>query len=437
MKNFLIILASAAMLFASCSTTKQNEQQPNVAIIFIDDMGFADPSCFGNPAMTTPHIDSLAASGMKFTNFYVNSPICSPSRVALNTGQYPMRYKIHSFLSTRRHNENRRMNHFLDPSAPTIAKTLKANGYATGHFGKWHMGGGRDVGNAPLPQAYGFDKSLVSFEGLGDRILWPNHKMADKSVEHGQGKLLREPKHRTTEIYVDSALSFVNNVGDKPFYVHLFPNDVHDAHLPKEGAEDEFKDVTNHFYEQKFFAVLKEMDVQIGRFIKGLEDAGKLDNTIIIFTSDNGPTDWPWYTKPGRYPEDYEGEMSPTGFTGPYFGRKWSLYEGGIRMPFIISWKGKVPAGVTDSTTIASAFDLHPSLCEMLNVDTPAGLDGNDKSTAFLGEPLENVPALMWEYSSNPGGSIKPGTKKYRSPVLAIRDGDWKLLCNNDSSRIE
>lgn len=147
---------------------------PNVVIIFIDDMGYADPSCFGNPMVKTPNIDALAEEGLKFTNFYVNSPICSPSRVALTTGRYPMRYSIHSYIASSRQNKARAMADYLEPSAPTFARTLQQNGYATGHFGKWHMGGGRDLGDVPLPMEYGYDKSLVSFEGIGDRVLFPD-----------------------------------------------------------------------------------------------------------------------------------------------------------------------------------------------------------------------------------------------------------------------
>ena len=163
--------------------------QPNFLVIFIDDMGFADPSCFGNPLIKTPHIDKLAAEGIKLTNFYVNSPICSASRVALTTGQYQGRWKIHSYLNTRAGNANRGMANYLHPSAPMTAKKLKAAGYATAHFGKWHMGGGRDVGDAPLPQAYGFDESLVSFEGLGDRII-DNPRAVERARALGHGTVI-------------------------------------------------------------------------------------------------------------------------------------------------------------------------------------------------------------------------------------------------------
>ncbi|MCA9198775.1 MAG: sulfatase-like hydrolase/transferase, partial [Planctomycetales bacterium] len=144
---------------------------PNIVVVFIDDMGWSDLSCFGGTHTTTDQIDGLANEGIRFTNFYVNSPICSPSRVALSTGQYPHRHRITSYLARRELNQERGIAQWLDPQAPMLARQLQQAGYATGHFGKWHMGGQRDVAEAPLIPEYGFDASLTNFEGLGPRVL--------------------------------------------------------------------------------------------------------------------------------------------------------------------------------------------------------------------------------------------------------------------------
>ena len=145
-----------------------------------------------------------------------------------------------------------------------------------------------------------------------------------------------------------------------------------------------------------------------------------------------------------NYPKGYEGELYPPGFTGGFFGRKWSLYEGGIRMPFIMRWDSKIPKSLKDSTSIVTAMDLFPSICSLIGIEYPKNLDGIDKSKSFLGSPIVNKSPVMWEYSSNPGGSIKPGgswnidgslkpkNRSFHSPNLAIRDGDWKLLINTD-----
>lgn len=397
-------------------------ESPNVVVFFIDDMGYGDPSCFGNPVVQTPNIDRLATEGIKFTNFYVNSPICSASRVALTTGQYQQRYRIHSYLAGRKQNRERKMPDWLDPHAATLAKTLKNNSYKTAHFGKWHMGGGRDVHDAPLPQAYGFDESLVSFEGLGDRLLWNKN---DRSWQHGRGKLQAIEKHKTTQTYVDRAIDFIKRNKDDRFYVRVFPNDVHDAHRPSAAQLAKWKDKASNEFEAKFFAVLDEMDRQLGRVLNTIDELGLAEETLVIFTSDNGPTDWPMY---------YERGVTPPGFTGPLFGRKWSLYEGGIRMPFLARWKGHIPAGEVDDTTVMAAIDILPTVAKLTESTLLEGhhVDGLDRSAAILGEPIQRTTPLFWEYGVH--GSIQPGKPEHRSPQLAVRDGTWKLLCNPDGS---
>lgn len=432
--TFVILLFTTFVNHAKSQNSK--DKDPNVVIIFIDDLGYADPSCFGNTLVETPNIDALANNGLVMTNFYVDSPICSPSRTALLTGRYPMRNRIHSFINDSKNNKRRNMADFLDPDVSTIAKALQDNGYKTGHVGKWHLGGGRDVDYAPHISEYGFDYSFTSFEGLGDRVLFKDHALSKQSSELGQGDVVWANKGEVTEMYVDSALAFMERTQDQPFYLQFFPDDVHDRHIPKPGHQERFKDVTDNPFEQKFLAVLVEMDRQIGRLLDQMRRMGKLDNTLVVFTSDNGPTDWERYYKRNNYPDGYDGKLYAPGFTGLFFGRKWSLYEGGIRMPFIVHWKDVIPEGKADLQTIMSAKDLYPTICGILDIDYPDNLDGIDKSEAWMGCPIADVPPLFWEYGSAPGGSIQPGKKEHRSPQLAMRDGKWKLLMNNDSTRI-
>ena len=164
----LALFAVAALILPSMTLA---DDRPNIVMVFIDDMGWGDFSCFGNHDAQTPNIDRLAAEGVRFEQFYVNSPICSPSRTALSTGQYPQRWRITSFLNNRKNNTDRGMAQWLDPKAPMLARSLQSAGYATGHFGKWHMGGQRDVSDAPPITDYGFDESLTNFEGMGPKLL--------------------------------------------------------------------------------------------------------------------------------------------------------------------------------------------------------------------------------------------------------------------------
>ncbi len=424
-RRFLYLIVFFITLFVTCQNNlaQSINAKPNIIFILIDDMGYGDLSCYGNTKVKTPNFDRLAASGVKFTQFYVNSPVCSPSRVALMTGQYPQRWDITSYLSSRKENTDRKLAHYLDPKAPSLGRVMKSAGYATGHFGKWHLGGGRDVGDAPHPSAYGFDQSLVNMEGLGDRILEKGLKLADQSATLGQGKMIWAEKHEMTRIYIDSALAFIGRNKEKPFYINLWPGDVHDMHQPQAGTVEKFASVSSNPYEQKFFAVLEETDRQLGRLLDGLEAAGVAGNTLVVLTSDNGPTDWPMY---------YQAGQTPPGSTAHFYGRKWSLYEGGIRVPFMVSWKRKFPVGLTDSTTVGVAFDLFPSLCQLARIPLPQSIkpDGVDISAAFYGKPLSRKKDICWEYPNLP----KPGKAEFVSPQLAIRSGDWKLLMEKDGT---
>ncbi len=421
----LLFLIAVAAGVKSASAEAPRSEKPNILVIFIDDMGFADPSCFGNPLIKTPHIDQLATEGIKLTNFYVNSPICSASRVALTTGQYQGRWKIHSFLNSRAGNANRGMANYLDPSAPTTAKKLKAAGYATAHFGKWHMGGGRDVDDAPLPQAYGFDESLVSFEGLGDRLI-SNTKGVERARALGHGKIIPCERWERIQIQTDRTIDFIRRHRDEPFYLRLFPNDVHDAHVPFPGSADKFKSVSDDPYVRNFFAVLEEMDRQIGRVIATIDELELDKKTLVLFTSDNGPTDWPRKYKTGP----------PAGFTGPYRGRKWSLFEGGIRMPFIARWPGKIPAGIEDTSSVMIAIDISPTICRFAGVAVEDDLDGLDRSDVLLGKASRRAQPVFWQYG-HPHAILKGGKPEHQSPTFAMRDGRWKFLINPDGSEAQ
>ncbi len=427
--GFLFVFATlfAAPQWGACQEAPP--EHPNLVFIFVDDMGYGDPSCFGNTKVETPNMDALAAEGLKLTNFYVVSPICSPSRVGVTTGHFPARHGFSSYLNDRKTNRKKGMPDFLDPEAPAIARAFKKAGYATAHFGKWHMGGGRDVDDAPLPSTYGFDEHLVSFEGLGDRILFPG-KLQDMSAKLGHGEINFVEKHEMSGIYVDRSIDFIRRKKDEPFYLHLWFNDVHDAHVPKEGEAEKFAAITDNPYEQKFFAVLTEMDRQIGRLVGEIDELGLAGKTLIVLTSDNGPTAWPRYYKEG---------VEPPGSTGGYRGRKWSIYEGGIRMPFIARWPGHVPAGETDEATIMGTVDFFPTFCALALVETPDGVDfdGQDMSQALLGQgPVERQKPLFWEYGRDKT-YLRPGAKHDASPNLAVRDGKWKFLINADGTSPE
>ena len=425
MKNIAIIIICLCFCLGSLAQTKL-EQKPNVILIFIDDMGWADFSCFGNTDAQTPNIDKLASEGICFEQFYVNAPICSPSRVAISTGQYPQRYNITSYLAFRKQNEERGLANWLNPEAPMLARSLNEAGYATGHFGKWHMGGQRDVDNAPAITEYGFDESITNFEGMGAKLL-PLTK--DENGKVGKiwekAESLGEPvtwmqRSEITGGFIDAALPFIEKAQKegKPFYINLWPDDVHSPFWP---PFEEYGLAKEAGKRGLYLAVLEAMDKQFGKLFDYINSNEELrQNTLILVCSDNGPE-------------------KGAGKAGNLKGYKTHLYEGGIRSSLVVwgpEFLNKNAKGSRNTESVFSAIDLVPSLLSFTGTPAPADVkyDGENLIETILGE--ENTSRKSPIFYSRP-----PDRKNYYGfenlPDLAMRDGTWKLLCDYDGSRPE
>ena len=395
--------------------------KPNIILVFIDDMGWGDFSCFGNQAASTPHVDGLAKEGIRFEQFYVNSPICSPSRTAISTGQYPQRWKITSYLAHRKLNDERGMAQWLDPKAPMLARSLQQAGYATGHFGKWHMGGQRDVNEAPYITEYGFDSSLTNFEGMGPKLLPLTLKprqqkpgrIWDKAEGLGKGFkwMLRS---EITSGFIDEAIPFMKRASEnnQPFYVNLWPDDVHSPFWPPVEKWGNGK-------RELYLSVLQEMDQQLGRLFNFVREDPKLKkNTLILVCSDNGPE-------------------KGAGVAGPFKGFKTHLYEGGIRSS-LVAWGPEIitKKNTVNRESVFSAIDLVPTLLDLAGAEHPQGV-------RFDGESLPDVlTAASTASRKKPIFFRRPpdrdsfyGIKDL--PDLAVRHGKWKLLCEYDGSHPE
>ncbi len=423
MRNLLQVL-----LFLQLLTTLVHAEssKPNIITVFIDDMGWSDLSCYGGKVTQTKNIDRLASEGLRFTNFYVNSPICSPSRVALTTGQFPQRWKITSYLARRKANRERGLAQWLDPAAPVLARELNLAGYATGHFGKWHLGGQRDVGNAPLITKYGFDRSLTNFEGLGPRVLplkdaydgKPPKKHDLGSADLGQGPIYWEDRSVVTAAFVKEALTFIDHAEatGQPFFLNLWPDDVHSPFFPPEIL----RDATDESKRALYYAVLDAMDQQLGLLFARVRNDKRLkNNTLILIASDNGPE---------------EG----AGLAEPLRGAKTWLYEGGVRSPLIVWGPGLVDpdaVGTTNTKSVLCALDVNRSLYTVTGTKLPSGvtLDGEDLADTLLGksEAGRNAP-IFWRRPPD-----RPGTKQEPNPDLAVRDGKWKLYVNYDGNGVQ
>jgi uncharacterized sulfatase len=421
----VMIVAAWALVMASPCVRVRAEaaERPNIIVVFIDDMGWADFSCFGNTDARTPNVDRMAAEGIAFEQFYVNSPICSPSRVAISTGTYPQRWRITSYLAHRRNNGKRGIANWLDPKAPMLARSLKGAGYATGHFGKWHMGGQRDVTDAPAIAEYGFDESLTNFEGLGPKLLPLTMRPGGKVGRiWGGATVLGGPvtwmqRSKITGGFIDAAIPFMDGArkAGRPFYVNLWPDDVHGPFWP---PVEKWGDGSKR---RLYLSVLEEMDRQFGRLFDYVRDDAKLrDNTLVLICSDNGCE-------------------KGAGRAGPLKGYKTHLYEGGIRSPLVAWGPGLLSAGAPgtrNTGSVFSAIDLAPSLLRLAGAKPPpaAAFDGEDVLDTLLGRSTRSRAAPIF-FSRPPDRKSYYGFKDL--PDLAVRRGRWKLLCDYDGSRPE
>jgi arylsulfatase A-like enzyme len=402
-------------LFSICGNSKaadqySNNTPPNIVFVFCDDLGFGDLGCYGNRIIKTPNLDRMAKEGLLFTNFTVSCCVCSPSRVGVMTGQFPSRLGFHGHVATVESNLRRGMPNYLDPDVATITKLFKSAGYATGHFGKWHMGGPHDK-TAPPPEEYGIDLSAtVCSNGTG--FIKEGDTRAESSMR-----------------IMQHTMDFIEANTDKPFFINCWLIDPHAVLAPNEEQLARYPELESRAKgftgaTQVYNAVITDVDVQVGRLLDQLDRLGISENTLVVFSSDNGPSPiWGISTA-----------HSGAGNVGPLRGCKASLYEGGIREPFIVRWPGHTPSDMVDDITVISGVDLLPTFCSLAGIEVGEDLklDGQDMLPALLGTPVERLKPLMWEYRFSPWGR-----HIQKSPMLAMRDGDWKLMMNPDGSRTE
>ncbi len=388
MFHHLRLLLAATTLSAAASI--QAAETPNIVIIFMDDMGYADVSCFGAEGYETPNIDKLAAEGRKFTNFHVSQPVCSASRCGLLTGCYSNRVGIHGALGPGAPVA-------LHPDEMTIAELLKQKGYATGMAGKWHLG---DVPGF-LPTNQGFDE----YYGLPySNDMWPYHPEVKKFpklplIEGTQtiddDVTAEDQTHLTTD-YTTRAVDFIDRNKDKPFFFYLAHSMVH---VPL-YVSDKFAGKSG---KGLFADVMMEVDWSVGQVMDALERNGIADNTWILFTSDNGP--WLSYG-------DHAGS------SGPYREGKGTAWEGGTRVTSIMRWPAKIPAGTT-SNDMAMTIDILPTIAALTEAPLPEKkIDGLNLWPIISGQ----------ENATNPHDGYAFYYKANELQAVSSADGHWKLV---------
>ena len=392
MRYLALVLASL-----SCALLDAAEPRPNVLFILADDLGWGDLGCHGSTLVKTPNLDRLAQEGTDFQQFNTTSPVCSASRVGFMTGRFPARFGVRGAIGAVLKNIEQNQVDWLDPHVPTLPGLLRDAGYVTGHCGKWHLQSGQAT-DAPLPSAYGIDEPAL-FAGT-------SHPNAGQSIEHAG--------------IWDAAISFLHRHRDQPFYFNVWCHEAHLAHYPSEDSLQLFA----HLDEPRriYPAVVADLDRGVGRLLAALNELGLAENTLVVFSGDNGPEN---VNRTQEMRGGYGGYFN-AGNTGGLKGRKRSLHEGGVRTPFLVRWPGRVPAGVINTTTSLSATDLLPTVSAATGIvlKDDFGMDGENMLAAFLGEPQVRTKPIFWDWT----GSMNPAACW---PRWAIRSGDWKLLTDN------
>ena len=388
--------------------------QPNILFILADDWGWGDLSCHGHPYIKTPNIDRLAKEGTDFHRFTVASGVCSPSRTALMTGHFPARYNIDGHFAWVPSNAKRNMPDWLDTSAPSLPRMLKQAGYATAHYGKWHLANDM-IPDSPLPSAYGYD-DYGAFNCAGEQM----------------------PVHEDSE----HAISFIRRsvAANKPFYINLW---IHEPHTPFHTVpkyEWRFRHMKSE-PDRIYASVLSHADDRIGEVLDALDAMNIADNTLVIFTSDNGPAR---AAGPMELTLQYDtatgagwGIAASKGITGGRKGYKSSLYEGGIGVPFIARWPGKISADKVDDQSLFSAVDLLPTFCSIAEAAMPEHYqpDGIDVTQILQGSTLtRRQKPLYWKFPSAwPANKSRPD----HWISWAIVHENWKLVANRNLDFIE
>lgn len=400
MRMLLLLLG---ILGCSCPTPAA-ERRPNIVFLFADDLGWGDLGCYGHPYARTPNIDKLAKEGTRFTQFYATGVTCCPSRTGFMTSWLPARYATYPANGG-----------FGD--RVTITELLKKAGYATGHFGKWH------IGPEMKPGTYGIDETPES--------------------EGGSGKA-GDDRGRDAPIY-DQAIRFIEKHREGPFYLNVWGHIAHHPIHPMQAYVDQFKELTIDEAKltpslkakitacqeaggdatarlRNYLADVKSMDDDVGRLLAKLDELGLRENTLVVFSSDQGPAllreknDDAKHKKEKASSKD-DLRLNAMGSTGLLRGGKHAMNEGGVRIPFIIRWPGHVPTGQVDEKSVCSGADWLPTVCKLTGTPLPdLAFDGEDVSAAWLGKNAHvRGKPLLWKTSA-------PGSD------AGIRESQWKLI---------
>ena len=423
MKTYQLTVLIIALCSINLFGQKKENKRPNIIFILADDLGAGDLHCTGHPYAQTPNLDKLSEQGVRFERAYMAGSWCAPSRYGLMSGQFPAR------------NFNLTMN--LNPEEPSVTKILKNAGYRTAHFGKWHLNKGFEY--ADSPGDFGIDTHFTTNHN-GNGKTWTKEQ---RNEEYWRAK--------TTDAYVDMAIDFIeennSNKTPQPFYMNLWIYPTHSYIHPTpeelevyEGLKVDYNDFSNYQQEflkfvakhgdidkamQAYCADVTAMDKALGRLFAFLKKKGLDKNTLIVFTSDNGPGPLTPQVQSESVVKRYKEKpdlLNSVGSAKIYKERKISLHDGGIRVPFIVSWPKNTPKGKVDKKSLIHGVDWLPTVASICNIDLPdAQFDGIDVKSAFRGEEIPRKDAVYWTQAGS----------------FANLKGKWKsVLSKNDEFQL-
>lgn len=397
------LLALLAVVGVGCTPTP-----PNVVLIYVDDLGWRDVGFMGSTFYETPHIDRLAAEGTLFTQAYANAPNCAPSRASLMTGLYTPRHGIYTVGSPARGEAALRQLipppnlTALDTSFVTMAEVLRGAGYATAHLGKWHLGG-----DGSLPQDHGFDVNVAGDErGQPPGYFFP-YQRGNNALPHLTDG---EAGEYLTDRLTDEALAFLDAHTDGPFFLNLSHYAVHTPLQAPEALIEKYqqKPGTPEHHHAVYAAMIESVDQSVGRLLQRLADLGLADNTLVIFTSDNGG-------------------YGPATSMAPLRGAKGMLYEGGLRVPFAARWPKAIAAARTEATPILG-IDLLPTLADLAGASLPRAVDGVSLADLLTDGTALPARPLYWHFPAYLQAYADQDTPWRTTPAGAIRVDNWKLV---------
>jgi arylsulfatase A-like enzyme len=397
-------IRTSAWLWLCLQVSLVGSPKPNLVIIYADDLGYGDVSTYHASDVSTPNIDRIAAEGMLFTSMRANCTVCSPSRAALLTGRYADRVGVPGVIRTRPEDSWG----YFDPDVPTLADELRRTGYQTALIGKWHLG----LESPNLPNERGFDH----FQGfLGDMMDSYTTHLRDGNNYMRLNSETIEPQGHATDVFTDWACAYLRERSSaaKPFFLYLAFNAPHFPIEPPADALEKVRKRLPGLDEKRSMnvAFVEHLDDRIGKVMTTIKDAGLENNTVIVFTSDNG------------------GALEYAQDNDPWRGSKQDHYDGGLRVPFMVRWPGRIKPG-TRSDYQGLTFDIFPSFLEIAGANPSPGLDAVSLLPVLDGTTIDKPRDL---YFVRREGGIRYGGKSYEA---VIRDG-WKLMQNDPYSPLE